>query len=1187
MNFSQFNYTYESMLPELLENSIYSTPAEREDLLKDKGKIAEIFISNFLGILGMLNANSHPRDIRALNKYFRQDKKVRLSSIDDDNNDMSLAVKLAHEAGFFKSDTIVNQITRFLAKAKLGQMQTIDTSIVAEWLAGMKPEFLQSIKDPQVRKLITDLKKDAGDTIDISSVPVLLKRKLKKLETPGEFGVFARKFRLIKRTPAEIKAMTDGTAVDPSKNVAATQSKSTSGTIDTTKTTDAPLTIATPGQSTSGTISTIKVKTKDIKPDIFNELQIRISADKFFSATVPLFSTSINGLSSSMPFENYVDLVKKVSPGVLRRKADLEYFKKFFDNGMISEEVSKIYSNTLTQLTPTINLITEKLNALNLFDRQVTKSEVVNHISTKYGRVGISDEKISVKLVKLIYEKETSGTIDKFVDTANLKAYMTVLDSSKYSVAPQVIRDLMKFLTLDEWSGYGGSKNEGLFNYLIIAESQNKTFTDMFQYINDTYKNSYKGDRVIASLLDVLFLDISDAKDLAPASFAGYSLHRTLNLHINQLINLDYAKYPEIRSKLLELRYAPYDNSVKDTIKLIPGITAYYKQDILDKGLTDSKYMKDAGVYTLKRSSSIKKLLVDLDIDFATLVTKHSTDKKVIEIQIEVNGIDSLSDPVLKAYTKESVLSMLRNTFNNTGMTDDEIVALPRFAILLGNEMIRLFRKSNDTSKISNMFLDFMKENPATYDNDQAFNSIMRLLPKMSKDEILDIVRVAKKNNYSNFFSQDNYKNTRTRDEKSEFVSIFTGILNDSIGTDLEDYVSDILEQMPGGVTGKIRDSLIGANKLIDEVNTGAIQPFGTIDDKRMKIMLSMNDINFGSLVTSSVGRRKRGEKWKDYFNRAKASNINSSSALGDELVTLANEDVTKITKLYNKSFRSGNHGDVYTKFNKVYTSSLKYPEFDDFRKNNFGDGTITPAFHGTGGIAASMILRYGFKVIKSSDSSVVGRMLGSGIYFSNKLDKAMQYVSNGGFGRSIGSKGYILEVDTTLGQLDTTRGSGPDYRAMGLGGDNIRSPEWCVRDPKKQLAVLKVYEVELSNKRLYEQYINEEKALKGFKNYLEERSLMNMNTGVTSFTFRDGLLPIFTENTETGEPVLSFVDFEEALERKLIPPDNIDYSSQGPVVVFDGTKKTQGFDIRFAEVMDRTEANEYKNLFLEKILKI
>ncbi len=188
MNFSQFNYTYESMLPELLENSIYSTPAEREDLLKDKGKIAEIFISNFLGILGMLNANSHPRDIRALNKYFRQDKKVRLSSIDDDNNDMSLAVKLAHEAGFFKSDTIVNQITRFLAKAKLGQMQTIDTSIVAEWLAGMKPEFLQSIKDPQVRKLITDLKKDAGDTIDISSVPVLLKRKLKKLETPGELG---------------------------------------------------------------------------------------------------------------------------------------------------------------------------------------------------------------------------------------------------------------------------------------------------------------------------------------------------------------------------------------------------------------------------------------------------------------------------------------------------------------------------------------------------------------------------------------------------------------------------------------------------------------------------------------------------------------------------------------------------------------------------------------------------------------------------------------------------------------------------------------------------------------------------------------------------------------------------------------------------------------------------------------
>jgi len=67
-----------------------------------------------------------------------------------------------------------------------------------------------------------------------------------------------------------------------------------------------------------------------------------------------------------------------------------------------------------------------------------------------------------------------------------------------------------------------------------------------------------------------------------------------------------------------------------------------------------------------------------------------------------------------------------------------------------------------------------------------------------------------------------------------------------------------------------------------------------------------------------------------------------------------------------------------------------------------------------------------------------------------------MQYVSNGGYTKSIGSKGYILEVDNTLGQLDTTRGSGPDYRAMGLGGDNIRSPEWCVRDPKNSWQYLK-----------------------------------------------------------------------------------------------------------------------------------
>jgi len=136
----------------------------------------------------------------------------------------------------------------------------------------------------------------------------------------------------------------------------------------------------------------------------------------------------------------------------------------------------------------------------------------------------------------------------------------------------------------------------------------------------------------------------------------------------------------------------------------------------------------------------------------------------------------------------------------------------------------------------------------------------------------------------------------------------------------------------------------------------------------------------------------------------------------------------------------AGKHGDTYPMIDKVYDANLEYPEFEEFRKTKYGDGSVVPAYHGTGGIAAGMILRYGFKVIKSSDPSVVGRMLGDGIYFSNKIDKVSQYVSNGGYSRQHGQKGYVMEMDTNLGTRNR------DYRAAGIDGrDSIRSPEWCV----------------------------------------------------------------------------------------------------------------------------------------------
>lgn len=130
---------------------------------------------------------------------------------------------------------------------------------------------------------------------------------------------------------------------------------------------------------------------------------------------------------------------------------------------------------------------------------------------------------------------------------------------------------------------------------------------------------------------------------------------------------------------------------------------------------------------------------------------------------------------------------------------------------------------------------------------------------------------------------------------------------------------------------------------------------------------------------------------------------------------------------------------------------SKKKGSLDGFKKmkdEGIDPGIMKPVFHGTGSIGASMILRYGFKVISSSDPSVVDRMLGDGIYFSNVLDKVAQYVGDEGFSRKKGIQGYIFEMMASLGKINR------DYKSAGTGSifdvKSTVSPEWVVFNPNE-----------------------------------------------------------------------------------------------------------------------------------------
>jgi hypothetical protein len=158
---------------------------------------------------------------------------------------------------------------------------------------------------------------------------------------------------------------------------------------------------------------------------------------------------------------------------------------------------------------------------------------------------------------------------------------------------------------------------------------------------------------------------------------------------------------------------------------------------------------------------------------------------------------------------------------------------------------------------------------------------------------------------------------------------------------------------------------------------------------------------------------------------------------------------------------KDARHGGQGIKFLESFDVDMVPEGMEEWIKNN-PDPKVIPAFHGTGSIGATMILRFGFKIVDHSLKKT-GRMLGDGIYFSNVLDKSSQYIGDFGFTRSQGTVGYLLECEAYIGK------DGVDHKSAGLGGDSIRSAEWCVFNPRVQMKIIKAHKVELVNRSVME----------------------------------------------------------------------------------------------------------------------
>ena len=347
------------------------------------------------------------------------------------------------------------------------------------------------------------------------------------------------------------------------------------------------------------------------------------------------------------------------------------------------------------------------------------------------------------------------------------------------------------------------------------------------------------------------------------------------------------------------------------------------------------------------------------------------------------------------------------------------------------------------------------------------------------------------------------------------------------------------------------------------------------------------NIIRFNDLPAPKAVKRKVGESPIEYLNRIKAPTLEriAVEAMPDDAETLARQSIE-----YHR-FNSGKHGKIFVKFLKSYNYNAKNIEaFEQFR-NDLGErgddnSVFEHAFHGTGSAVAPMILRNGFKVIKSKEGIKAGRMLGDGIYFSNVLDKVASYVgdmntNNNGYGRRYGTRGYIFEMDALLGVR------GEDYQSAGVSGAtsgvSVISPEWCVVDPNKQLLIKKVHLVEITSMKELDRIaaklgsgmIGENvMEIKTFKQHIANKAPSIKASYV--FVFRDGKIPLLDGTA------VSYEDFEETANIKK-------YMTQyGPAVEMtgEGLDEPRYFDVLSTTTFlaDPTSANFYAEAIRKSI---
>nr|DAS97281.1 MAG TPA: hypothetical protein [Caudoviricetes sp.] len=328
------------------------------------------------------------------------------------------------------------------------------------------------------------------------------------------------------------------------------------------------------------------------------------------------------------------------------------------------------------------------------------------------------------------------------------------------------------------------------------------------------------------------------------------------------------------------------------------------------------------------------------------------------------------------------------------------------------------------------------------------------------------------------------------------------------------------------------------------------IKPYDGMSIDRLRKVMAYNNIQFPILP------RRQGESYSSFHERVKENAVSAKShELYAEEVKITEAEKKRLTVEFESrnSHKHGTYFEVLRAFD--VNIPIQASEWVDFANEKAGkeNEVMSPVYHGTGSIGASMILRYGFAVIESTDKSVVGRMLGDGIYFSDVVDKVAQYIGDAGYTRGIGTRGYIFEMDAQLGEPWT------DHQSAGIPNatyqKDVVSPEWAVFKPNGQLRIRRAYEVQLISKNDM-MSIQQKALMESFTDNIRGKEVAN-------YVFMDGMIPVSADRIERFDRL-------SRVGRSII-----DVSGKGPMVIIKGVKTGGTFYIKDTREWLRNPVNK------------